>query len=443
MQALRSPLRTPMTVMVPSTVTLQVNQFPDARTLMVGRARVQTTQLAFAGCWNDVLPLRDRGDATMPARHAEIVGAGLAGLTAATALCARGWTVRVHERAAEMRAVGSGLSIFENGLRVLRAIGAEEDAVRDARRGLERETRDARGETTSNVKYATRMYEVTREKVLAALASAALRAGAEIVTNSEVVSVDESGEVTLASGVRIRADIVIAADGVHSRMRDRLGLPVRRKWLADGAIRIMIPRTPAEVASADGAKNIEYWSGHRRILVAACSETELYVALTTLDRDVRGKSIPIDKELWKESFPCIDWLIDRLDGEARWDRFQVVKLPRWSRGRVAVLGDAAHAMAPNLGQGGACAMMNALGLAVALDEKENITDAFDLWEKRERPLTDHTQRLSTFYSALTTWPSLARSAAFALVARSSWLRAQYLRTALCTPTGTGESTDHL
>ncbi|WJR79216.1 NAD(P)/FAD-dependent oxidoreductase [Bradyrhizobium sp. NP1] len=374
----------------------------------------------------------------MSVRHAEIVGAGLAGLTAAAALCARGWTVRVHERAAEMRAVGSGLSIFENGLRVLKAIGAEEDAIRQARRGLERETRDAQGRTTSNVRYATRMYEVTREQVLAALANAAERAGAEIVTSSEVVSVDKRGAITLATGATIKADLVIAADGVHSRMRDRLGVPCHRKWLADGAIRIMIPRTPAEVASPDGAKNIEYWSGHRRVLVAACSETELYVALTTLDRDYAAKSIPIDKGLWKASFPCLEGLIDRLDGDARWDRFQVVKLPHWSRGRVAILGDAAHAMAPNLGQGGACAMMNALGLAVALDEESNVPDALNLWERRERPLTDHTQRLSTFYSALTTWPGLARSAAFALIARSSWLRAQYLRTALCTPTGTVE-----
>ena len=61
-------------------------------------------------------------------RHAEIAGAGFAGLVAAIALADRGWTVRVHERAEALRAFGAGIFIWENGLRVLKAIGAY-DAV--------------------------------------------------------------------------------------------------------------------------------------------------------------------------------------------------------------------------------------------------------------------------------------------------------------------------
>jgi len=114
----------------------------------------------------------------------------------------------------------------------------------------------------------------------------------------------------------------------------------------------------------------------------------------------------------------------------------VVKMKRWSAGRVAVIGDAAHAMAPNLGQGGACAMMNALGLAVVLKRHADIAGGLAEWEREERPLTDHTQRLSSFYSALTMWPDALRSAAFWTTSRSKWLRKQYLRTALHVPTGT-------
>lgn len=369
-------------------------------------------------------------------RHAEIAGAGLGGLTAAAALCQRGWTVRVHERSSSLRVAGSGLSIFENGLRVLRAVGAEGQAITNARQGWERETRDARGRTTARVAYATRMYEITREQVLEALLAAATRAGAEIRTGSEVVGADPDGVIRLKDGRTHRADIVIAADGVHSCLRAGLGLQWHHRLLADGAIRIMIPRTAEEAASEDGKRNIEYWSGTRRILVAACSPKDLYVALTTLERDDAGKTIPIRKDVWIRSFPCLEGLIRRLDGEARWDRFEVVKMRRWSRGKVAVLGDAAHAQAPNLGQGGACAMMNALGLAVALDEAPDVPSGLELWERRERPLTDQTQRLSSFYSALTTWPDVARSAAFSLVARSPWLREQYLRAARHIPSGT-------
>src|SRR5260370_35873900 len=66
----------------------------------------------------------------MSKRHAEIAGAGFAGLTAACALTQRGWTVRVHERADRLRTAGAGIYIYENGLRVLEAVGAYEAAVR-------------------------------------------------------------------------------------------------------------------------------------------------------------------------------------------------------------------------------------------------------------------------------------------------------------------------
>ena len=59
---------------------------------------------------------------------------------------------------------------------------------------------------------------------------------------------------------------------------------------------------------------------------------------------------------------------------------------------MAILGDSAHAMPPTLGQGAGLAISNALGLAVALDERDLVRDALELWEARERPLTDHTQR---------------------------------------------------
>ena len=68
----------------------------------------------------------------MSKRHAEIVGAGFAGLTAACALAQRGWSVRVHERADRLRTTGAGIYIYENGLRVLEAVGAIEDAIAGA-----------------------------------------------------------------------------------------------------------------------------------------------------------------------------------------------------------------------------------------------------------------------------------------------------------------------
>ena len=80
----------------------------------------------------------------MTERHAEIVGAGFAGLTAACALAQRGWSVRVHERADRLRTTGAGIYIYENGLRVLEAVGAYAAATHGAPFAHTREVRDDR-----------------------------------------------------------------------------------------------------------------------------------------------------------------------------------------------------------------------------------------------------------------------------------------------------------
>ena len=82
-------------------------------------------------------------------RHAEIAGAGIGGLALAAALAQRGWSVRVHERNPELRAIGAGIYIWENGLRVLQAIGAYEEAVRGCHQGWMRETRDDNNRTVA------------------------------------------------------------------------------------------------------------------------------------------------------------------------------------------------------------------------------------------------------------------------------------------------------
>ena len=95
-----------------------------------------------------------------------------------------------------------------------------------------------------------------------------------------------------------------------------------------------------------------------------------------------------------------------------------------------------HALPPNLGQGGGCAIMNAMSLAVYLDRHADIPAALAAWEKTERPLTDHTQRISYWLGLPTTWPPRLRALTFALIGRSKWLVRQRSRTALHRPTGT-------
>jgi len=372
-------------------------------------------------------------------RRAEIAGGGIAGLSAAIALAQRGWQVRVHERSPTLRPEGAGIYIWENGLRVLRALGADEDALEGCHRGWMRETHDDRNRVVAVTHWSAepgrRVVSVARLQLLGALERRALALGVRIDYGNEAVAASKGGELRLANGETHKADLVIAADGVNSKVRDSLGLLRSRTKLADGAIRVMIPRLPEECSSEAGRKYVEYWSGIRRILYTPCNQREIYLALTTLDTDTAGKAVPLNKRVWQEAFPHLTALIERIGSDGRWDLFETVKLKQWGLGRVAVSGDAAHAQAPNLGQGGGCSLMNALALSVALDETSNIESGLALWERRERPLTEHTQRVSALYSRTTVLPPRVRSAVLGWAGRSSWAMGHRLRAALHVPTG--------
>jgi 2-polyprenyl-6-methoxyphenol hydroxylase-like FAD-dependent oxidoreductase len=370
-------------------------------------------------------------------RHAEIAGAGFAGLTAACALAQRGWSVRVHERGQRLRTTGAGIYIYENGLRVLAAVGAYAAAVEGAPFAHTREVRDDRNRVISVHRWeGSRVFSIVRQTVINALAAAAERAGAEIVTGSVATAASADGELVLADGRKLKADLIVGADGSNSAVREAVGLLWKRRFLVDGATRLLIAKTEQERVSADAGTTVEYWSGTRRVLYTPCSENDIYVALTMLDRDEIAKATPVRKDAWERWFPHLEPLIDRFGEQGRYDRFDLIKLRRWSAGRVALVGDAAHAQPPNIGQGGGCAMMNALSLAVHLERYAEVPAALAAWEKNERPITEHTQRMSYLLGLPTTWPPLLRTFALGWAGRSKWLVRQRTKTALHWPTGT-------
>jgi 2-polyprenyl-6-methoxyphenol hydroxylase-like FAD-dependent oxidoreductase len=373
-------------------------------------------------------------------RRAEIVGAGFAGLAAAIALAERGWSVRVHEKTPELRQEGFGVSFQENGLKTLEALGVLEEAQSGGMRIERRETRNADGRTTATFAIRSRMWRLSRQHLVRVMARRAEGLGVEIVTGSEVRGATPDGRAALGDGREVKADLIVAADGINSRIPDALGLLRRRRLLPDGAMRLMVRRIPGEVAKDDGRTGIENWSGSRRLIYSPCNEREVYLALSCLAKDAPARRVPIDVDAWSASFPALAPLLRRLAAEAEWNRvmwaqFRVVTLSRWSSGRVAVIGDAAHAMPPNLGQGACCAAMNALGLAVALEERRDVGDALKAWEARERPVIEHAQTWSWRYSWLTMAPEFVRDRAFRLLSANGWLREQHQRVANHTPTG--------
>jgi 2-polyprenyl-6-methoxyphenol hydroxylase-like FAD-dependent oxidoreductase len=360
-------------------------------------------------------------------RHAEIAGAGMVGLTAAAALARRGWSVRVHEKDDQLRELGAGMSVWSNGVRALKEAGAYEEAVelsddldswqlRDHRNRVLQDEWMSRGVGES--------HGILRPRVHSALANAAVRYGAEIVTGSRVTGASPDGELLLSTGERLHADLVIGADGVHSPVRETLGLTKKKRELPDGGGRHLIPRLPGD------PKNImiERWVGGRRVGILPCTPDQVYIYLCCPSNDTEGKNQTSSLDTWVEMFPELRHFIERIPLGGEWRPFTDVVSTSWYNGKAAIVGDAASAMSPNLGQAACVGMSNATALAQALDVFPTVAEALEAWESSERAVTDATQKYSRFYGWIgTNWPRPlldVRSALIWSLARSTRMQSR-------------------
>ena len=370
-------------------------------------------------------------------RAAVVAGGGISGLAVAIALAQRGWSVQVHERAPELRMFGAGIWMWENGLLSLRVLGAEEQTVRDARIIKRWSVLDETGAEVFGREFTPEDHMVLplRADLYQSLVDAAVREGVDVVTGSPVREATPDGVLTLESGERVPADLVVAADGAFSRVRDGLFLTDKVSYLREGYIRLVVPTRPGD----ENAVIYECWNGSRRFLYCPCTDDVHYVAFSCAVDDLAARSIPVEHDTWIASFPKFEDVISRIGAEGRWDRGMTVRCSSWSQGRVVIVGDAAHAMAPNLGQGANLALSNAVSLAAAVAQARDIPRALVAWERRERALTDHVQRWSHGYGTVVSrWPvRLDRFRAPVLQAVTSfpWVDSQLNRAARHRPVG--------
>ncbi|MCS5713577.1 FAD-dependent monooxygenase [Herbiconiux sp. CPCC 205716] len=341
-------------------------------------------------------------------RHAEISGGGFAGLTAATALAQRGWSVRLHERASELRAEGAGIVLWNNSLQVLDAIGATPDLDARSMTPPAYETRMNNVIQSQETLEGIRWRTMTRPHLHQTLLTAARESGVEIVADSAVTGATPEGTVTFANGETAQADLVIGADGVGSAVRDSLKIPLKRERSRDGITRFLVPRKKAELQALEPDTEwdnvIDFWNLDPRVLrvlYTPANDEELYIALMSPSADADGSRVPIDLELWTSIFPQLAPVLEEAAGvQGRYYGYQTTRLDRWTEGRVALIGDSAHAMCPALAQGAGTAMQNAWTLAVAATEAadDELPGALQEWERLERPYTDRAQDRSQWYA---------------------------------------------
>ena len=366
-------------------------------------------------------------------RSAEIAGGGIAGLVAGLALAQKGWRVRIHERGSDLRMIGEGIYLWENGLRVLDALGVLAPVIADGIRVVRHEKRNHEGKKLSSSSFGNdfRLYGQRREDLLLTLFDAFVETGGEMVFNSRAIGADPDGYLYLADGSSIRADLVVGADGVDSSVRDSLELLRWRFSTNQFGYRAIIPSELGEFESDASSTYCEYWNGSQCLVCAPCTARSSYIQLTSTTDESLDKTVPLDRDYWCCLFPQLADIVDRVPDHGKGERFELVRLEFWSKGKVAVIGSAANAQPPVLGHEMGCTMMSAFSLAQAIDCARNVVDGLAAWELRERASGEWVQLVAYWYGQLAFLPAAARVAAFKAIDGNEWVRRRTLLAGAC------------
>lgn len=369
-----------------------------------------------------------------------VIGGGIGGLTAAAALDRRGWAVTVLERAATLEPVGAGIGLAPNAQRALDTLGVG-DAVRamaswqaTGELRLPGGRRLARTDNAAAVRRFGGPVLVAHRAELVALLAARLSDGA-VRTDRAAALVDPGEAASGGRPARVRveraggdaeeltADLVVAADGIHSAVRDALfpDHPAPR-YAGFTAWRMVVP-APARPWAAH-----ETWGPGSLWGTVPLHDGRAY-AYATAAVPPGGRAADDERaELlrrfgdWHHPVPAVLAAADPA-AVLRNDVYTAAgPPPAFHRGRVALLGDAVHPMTPNLGQGGCQAVEDAVVLAHEAAPEGDLAAALAAYTRQRLPRTTEVVRRAERIGRLTTWRSRpARALRAALMAAGAFL----------------------
>lgn len=338
----------------------------------------------------------------MPQRAATIVGGGIGGLAAAIALHRRGWRVEVLERAPQFTEIGAGISLWPNALRALAALGLADTVQELGAVETGGGVRDRRGRWLSRAdnaelsrRFGHSLVVLHRADLLRALTEAlpadCLRSDHEV----SVVREDGHGPVVEHPGGASRPDLVIGADGLRSAVRGALWPDAAGPRYAGYCAWRMVTE-PLDEPPVEGAAT---WGRGERFGYTALPGGRMYCfATASLPAGSVAGPCEHDELLrrfgnWPDPIPSLLASVPP-DAVLRHDLYDLPPLPSFVRGRVALLGDAAHAMTPNLGQGACQALEDAVTLAHCLDRTPDVSAALRSYDLSRRPRTQAIARRS-------------------------------------------------
>ena len=359
------------------------------------------------------------GKTRMPGGKAAIVGGGIGGLTLALALRSRGWRAEVFEQAPEFGEVGAAVALSANGTRVLRELGLRERIASCS--AVPTELIYRRWNDGARIaafpaadeyerRYGAPYFGVHRADLQQVLLAACGRE--HVRTSSRLVDLEQTADqvrLTFSDGRVEEADVAVGADGVHS---------ATRRWITDEDVAVysgtsgfrgLVPVDRLPQLPDPGA--IQFWAGpgghllHYPIgggvvnFLAVVAGPETWTGADWAAKVARAEI----SGAFAGWHPAVTEMVSQASMARRWALFGQSPLRRWTRGRVALLGDAAHAMLPHHGQGANQTIEDAAALAELLastGSSKAVPKALADYEHLRKGRTRQVQRSSWVASEL-------------------------------------------
>ena len=343
-----------------------------------------------------------------------IVGAGIGGLSAALSLTRAGFPVHVLEQAGELKEIGAGIQLGPNVFRMFDVLGIMDAVARHSVFPDRYQVMDAvTGEELTHIPLGDTClkrygypYGVThRHDVHKALVDAVNEARVQITLNCRIVEYRDDGRsvtITAEDGRVIRGSALIGADGLRSKIRETLkkgepdplnpGLMAARAVPDINTVPHEVRRHRITIWLGPGCHTIYYPLRNGTILNLAC------VFEWDHNRDLREWDMHAElRKTYAGQHPTIQSLLPLLEERRYAAGTERIASKEWGRGRVTLLGDAAHAMTQNMAQGGAMAVEDAVVLADKLLNTSDIASAFTAYQNERYLRTARVQVCARLY----------------------------------------------
>jgi 2-polyprenyl-6-methoxyphenol hydroxylase-like FAD-dependent oxidoreductase len=384
-----------------------------------------------------------RGEAAMAIDGTDVVvvGGAIAGLTTALLLAEAGASVTLLERVARPQAVGAGILLQPNGLAVLGGLSLGADLERLGHRMAAGTVRDAAGRALVRITLPDgdgfgHVLAVRRSRLFEVLMRAADdHPGIVVRLAADVVAARPDGTVELDWHDRlstIEAELVVGADGVGSTVRAGGDFGAAVHSTGTAYVRGLAPRL------GNGIEG-EYWTSLGLFGGAPLGDGSTYfyaaVCAPLVAAAMARRDLAAFRAAWAEVLPPAAAVLDTLTSFEELLVNEVVRVDceRWSDGRLVLVGDAAHAMAPTLGQGANSALVDAAVLVAGLAADQSLEGALAGYAARRRPAVRRVQDAADRMARLSALASprlrSVRDASMRLLDRAAWVGARQVRLA--------------